>query len=174
MFDHETTAADVLTDAALGAIAGVAATAAMGPLTTFLSKRQPQAAKRQEQEVNARAGTPPTVKVAEKAASTLGKTLPAHRHSLAGKVVHYGFGTFWGAALGAVSAGWKPLPPGSGVALGILLWLSMDEGALPALGLSGKPRESPRETHTRGLASHVLYGVVLDRSLALLQGALRR
>ena len=174
MRDLETTAADVLTDAALGAIAGVAATAAMGPLTTYLQKRQPEAARRREKEVSERQGAPPTVKVAEKAASAVGTPLPANTRSLAGKVVHFGFGTFWGAALGALSAAWKPLPPGAGVALGILLWLSMDEGALPALGLSGKPREYPRQTHSRGLAGHVLYGVVLDRSLALLRGALRR
>jgi uncharacterized membrane protein YagU involved in acid resistance len=174
MLDHETTAADVLTDAALGAIAGVAASAAMGQLTTYLSKRQSEHARRQEKAVNERLDAPPTVKVAEKAVSAVGRSLPAHRRSLAGSVVHFGFGTFWGAALGALSARWKPLPPGTGVALGILLWLSMDEGALPALGLSGKPKEYPRQTHARGLAGHVVYGVVLDRSLALLQGALGR
>ena len=76
MFDHETTAADVLTDAALGAIAGVAATAAMGPVTSYLSKRQPEPAKRREKKVNERLGAPPTVKVAQKAVSTLGKSLP--------------------------------------------------------------------------------------------------
>ena len=111
MFDHETTAADVLTDAALGAIAGVAATAAMGPLTSYLSKHQPEPAKRREKEVNEKLGAPPTVKVAQKAVATLGKSLPAHRHSLAGNVVHYGFGTFWGAALGALSARWRAAPP---------------------------------------------------------------
>ena len=174
MLDHEITAADVLTDAALGAIAGVAATAAMGPLTTYLSRRQSDHARRQEEAVNERLGAPPTVRVAEKAVSTVGKSLPAHRSSLAGNVVNFGFGTFWGAALGALSARWKPLPPGAGVALGILLWLSMDEGAVPALGLSGKPKEYPRATHARGLAGHVVYGVVLDRSLALLRGALGR
>lgn len=174
MFEPETTAADVLTDAALGALAGVAATAAMGPLTSYLSKRQPEPAARREKEVNQKLGAPPTVKVAEKAAAAVGTPVPAHRRSLAGNVVHYGFGTFWGAALGALSARWKPLPPGAGVALGILLWMSMDEAALPALGLSAKPHEYPRETHARGLAAHVLYGVVLDRSLALLRGALGR
>jgi len=163
MFEHETTAADVLTDAALGAIAGVAATAAMGPLTSHLSKHQPR-----------KLGAPPTVKLAQKAVPTLGKSLPARRHSLAGSVIQYGFGTFWGAALGALSARWKPLPPGAGVALGIILWASMDEAALPALGLSGKPGESPRQAHARGLAAHVLHGVVLDRGLALLRGALGR
>ena len=50
MFEPETTAADVLTDAALGAIAGAAATAAMGPLTSYLSKRQPESAKRLEKD----------------------------------------------------------------------------------------------------------------------------
>ena len=174
MFDHETTAGDVLTDAALGALAGAAASAAMGPLTTYLARHQPEPAKRQEKAVSERVGAPATVKVAKTAASAVGTSIPRRRESLAGQVVHYGFGTFWGAALGALSARWKPLPPGIGVALGILLWASMDEGALPALGLSGKPREYPPETHARGLAGHVLYGVVLDRSLALLRLALRR
>ncbi|HZW88321.1 MAG TPA: DUF1440 domain-containing protein [Myxococcaceae bacterium] len=174
MFEPETTAADVLTDAALGAIAGVAATAAMGPLTTYLSKTQPEPAARQEKEVNKKLGAPPTVKVAEKAAAAVGTSVPPHRRSLAGNVVHDGLGTFWGAALGALSARWRPLPPGAGVALGILLWMSMDEAPLPALGLSAKPHESPRETRARGLAAHVVYGVVLDRSLAVLRGALGR
>ena len=88
--------------------------------------------------------------------------------------MHYGFGTFWGAVLGAIASRWNPLPPGAGVALGILLWISVDEGALPALGLTGKPNEYPRETHVRGLAGHMVYGVVLDRTLAVLRSALRR
>jgi hypothetical protein len=174
MFDQEPTAADVWTDAALGAIAGAAATAAMTPLTTYLSKRQPESAKRQEKEVSELLGAKPTVKVAQKAAAAVGTVIPPARRSLAGQVVHDGFGTFWGAALGALASRWKPLPPGAGVALGILLWLSIDEGALPALGLSAKASAYPRQTHVRGLAGHLLYGVVLDRSLAVLRSALRR
>ena len=174
MFDHETTAGDVLTDAALGALAGAAASAAMGPLTTYLARHQPEPAKRQEKAVSDRLGAPPTVKVAQKAASALGTAIPSHRRSVAGQVVHYGFGSFWGAVLGGLSARWRTLPPGAGVALGILLWMSIDEGALPALGLSGKPGEYPRQSHVRGLAAHVLYGVVLDRGLAALRAALKR
>ena len=174
MFEHETQAGDVLTGAALGAIAGAAATAAMGPLTTYLQNHAPEPAKREETATSERLGAPPTVKVAEKAADAVGTSLPEGRRSLAGNVVHYGFGTFWGAALGALAARWRTLPPGTGVALGILLWMTADEAALPALGLSGKHDEYPRETHVRGLAGHVLYGVVLDRGLALLKAAAHR
>lgn len=174
MLDHETTPGDVVTGAALGALAGLAASAAMDPLTTYLSKHQPEPAKQQEKAITERIGAPPTVKVAQRAASALGTSLPAKRSSLAGEVVHYGFGTFWGAVFGAFASRWKPLPPGAGVALGILLWLSVDEAALPALGLSGKPGDYPRETHLRGLAGHVLYGVVLDRSLAILRATVGR
>src|SRR5262249_49705520 len=39
MLDHQITAADVLTDAALGAVAGLTASAAMGPLTSYLQRR---------------------------------------------------------------------------------------------------------------------------------------
>ena len=174
MFEREPNAGDVLTDAALGALAGAAATALMSPLTTYLSKHEPEPARRKEQEVTRRLGAPPTVKAAEKLAGAVGASIPADRRSLAGEVMHYGFGTFWGAVLGAFASRWRPLPPGAGVALGILLWLSVDEAALPALGLSGKPNEYPRETHVRGLAGHIAYGVVLDRTLALLRSTLRR
>ena len=174
MFEREPSAGEVLTDAALGALAGAAATAVMTPLTTYLSKHDPEPAKRQEKEVSSRFGAPPTVKVAEKLAGTVAASIPAGRRSLAGKVMHYGFGTFWGAALGALASRWKPLPPGAGVALGILLWISVDEGALPALGLTGKPSEYPRETHVRGLAGHIVYGVVMEGTLALLRSAVRR
>jgi hypothetical protein len=174
MFEREPSAGEVLTDAALGALAGAAATAVMTPLTTYLSRHDPEPAQRKEQEVSRRFGDPPSVKVAEKLAGTVGASIPPERRSLAGGVVRYGFGTFWGAVLGGFASRWKPLPPGAGVALGILLWLSVDEGALPALGLTGKPREYPRETHVRGLAGHIVYGVVLDGTLALLRGALRR
>ena len=174
MFEHETTGGEVATGAALGALAGLAASAAMGPLTSDLARRQPERGRRQEANVARRIGGAPAVKAAEKLASAAGTRLPGRGRSLAGEVVHYGFGTFWGAAFGALAARWKPLPPGAGVALGILLWLSMDEAALPALGLSGKPGEYPRESHVRGLAGHLLYGVVLDRSLALLRSAVGR
>ena len=174
MLDHQTTASDVLTSSALGALAGLAATAAMGPVTERLRRGAPEPVKHQEQAVTERVGGPAPVQAAEKAAAAVGTRLPAHRRALAGSVVHYGFGTFWGAVLGGLSARWRPLPPGAGVALGILLWLSIDEGAVPALGLSGKPGEYPRRTHLHGLAAHVVYGVVLDRTLALLRSATGR
>jgi len=174
MPEDDTTPGDLLTGAALGALAGAVAGAAMEPLTTSLTKRAPDSANRREKAVTDRIGGPPTVKAAEKAAAAVGTTIPPRRRTLSGEVVHYGFGTFWGAVFGALASRWRPLPPGAGAALGVLLWLSMDEGALPALGLTGKPTEYPRESHFRGLASHLLYGVVLDRSLAILRAAFSR
>ena len=56
MFEREPNAGEVLTDAALGALAGAPATAVMAPLTTYLSKHEPEAAKRKEQEVSRRFG----------------------------------------------------------------------------------------------------------------------
>src|SRR4029453_8848271 len=130
MFEREPSAGEVLTDAALGALAGAAATAVMTPLTTYLSRHDPEPSQRKEQEVSRRFGDPPSVKVAEKLAGAVGASIPPERRSLAGGGVRYGFGTFWGACLGGAARRWTPPPPGAGVALGILLWLSVDEGAL--------------------------------------------
>src|SRR5262245_32820307 len=106
MFDREPNAGEVLTDAALGALAGAAATAVLTPLTTYLSRHAPEPARRKEQEVSRRLGAPPPVKVAPKLAGAVGASVPAEQRSLAGGVMHYGFGTFWGAALGAIASRW--------------------------------------------------------------------
>jgi hypothetical protein len=42
------------------------------------------------------------------------------------------------------------------------MWLVADEGAVPALGLTPGPRAFPWQTHARGLAAQLVFGLVAE------------
>ena len=50
----------------------------------------------------------------------------------------------------------------AGVGFGTLFWAAVDEGLVPALGLTPGPRAFPWQTHARGLAGHLTFGTVTD------------
>ncbi len=47
-----------------------------------------------------------------------------------------------------------------GVVFGALFWAVEDEGISPVLGLVGDNTKYPLEAHIRGLAAHVIFGIV--------------
>jgi putative membrane protein len=101
-----------------------------------------------------------TMKAAGKIASIAGRQLSHAQRKKLGPVVHYSFGTLQGALYGSIaemagnSEGLLP-----GLVFGSALFLAVDEVAVPALGLSGKPTEYPISSHLYGLAAHLVYGV---------------
>lgn len=72
---------------------------------------------------------------------------------------HYGFGTLMGALYGIIAEEFPSAKAGFGTAFATGLFLVADEGAVPALKLSGPPREYPLSSHLGALASHLVYGV---------------
>ena len=107
-----------------------------------------------------------TMKAAGKIACLAGVRLSHEARKKAGPVIHYAFGTAMGAAYGlareAAPRQLRRSPLLSGVAFGGLLFLAADEFAVPALGLSGKPSQSPASRHLYGLVSHLVYGLTLE------------
>lgn len=107
-------------------------------------------------------------KTASKLAELAGKALPQESKKNAGSLVHYGFGTVVGALYGLgmemTNGRRKTRRMLPGVLFGAGLFLAADELALPALDLSGKPSETPLETHLYGLVSHLVYGLALERA----------
>lgn len=101
-----------------------------------------------------------TMKAAGKAGELLGRELSHEAKKKLGPVVHYGFGTLQGAVYGTVleAAGDKGGLL-AGLAFGAALFALADEIAVPALGLSGKPSESPLSTHLYALGAHLVYGL---------------
>jgi putative membrane protein len=80
----------------------------------------------------------------------------------AGAAVHYVFGGASGALYGAVSEMWPAAAVCTGSAFGAAVWLTADEIAVPALGLSRPAKDYPLSKHAYALASHLVYGVTTE------------
>lgn len=152
-------------DAIAGALAGLGASWVMSALYRPIMRAGSEETLRRER--RAQAGMPPsTVRAAEAAARAVGTSLPDRRaQALGGKAVHYGYGVAWGAAFAlaarALSARHRP-PLAAGLAFGALLWVVSDELLVPLFGFSREPARYPPSSHLKGLAAHLVYGVVTD------------
>jgi hypothetical protein len=57
---------------------------------------------------------------------------------------------------------------GNGLLFGTAFWAVIDEGANTALALTPGPTAFPWQTHARGLAGHLVFGVAADTALRAL------
>ncbi len=155
---------DLLTDVALGAVAGLAGTWVMNQVTTYLYEREdPQA---REREDAARHGRTAYGIAVEKVADAVGaKPLPEPRQKQLGQALHWALGASGGAIYGALRGRVPGVDAGQGLAYGTAFWGAMDEGANTALGLTPPPAAFPWQAHARGLAGHLAYAVVIDTLL---------
>jgi putative membrane protein len=108
-----------------------------------------------------------TMKAAGKVALMTGDKLSHEQKKKAGPYVHYGFGTAMGALYGLAheyvprpARSWPAIISGSGY--GTALFVGADEVAVPALGLSKAPGDTPISSHIYGWLSHLVYGVTLE------------
>jgi putative membrane protein len=163
-----------------GAAAGLAGTVAMTQFQTLWSKSSEKLSRNGGTNASSAQSAPETEDATMKAA---GKLAELARHRLSrdekkklGPIVHYAFGTGMGALYGAlVEIGPRDLRRHdllSGLGFGSVLFAGADEVAVPALGLSGKPSESPASSHLYALASHIVYGVTAGAVRKTVRGAL--
>jgi hypothetical protein len=149
-----------------GAIAGAVATWIMDRVTTRMYQHENASARRRED--RARHGRTAYEAAAEKAARALGRRLtPGERHRL-GVAIHWALGIAAGAAYGAFGRRIPAFRRAGGSAFGTTFWAAIDEGLVSLLGLTPPPKAFPWETHARGLAGHLTYGIVADRTLRVL------
>jgi hypothetical protein len=153
----------VATDIALGALAGAAATWVMGKATTYLYEHEDEAVRHREDE--ARGGRTAYVVAAGRAAAAVGRTLDEEQENKLGAAIHWGLGVGAGAFYGAMRGRIPGADWGQGTAFGTAFWLVVDETANPVLGLTPGPAAFPWQTHARGLAGHLVFGVVADTVL---------
>ncbi len=146
---------DLVTDAALVAVAGFGAAKVMGKATTLLYEQQTEAKKQEE---DASYGVAYNV-AARKTAALAGRELSQDQAGKAGMAIHY-----------ALSFGWVPVymvlrrrfgmgPFGAGIASGLSMAVLVDEIGNPLLGFTPPPQAYPLVTHLRGLAGHLVYGL---------------
>jgi putative membrane protein len=96
--------------------------------------------------------------------------LTQNEKTAAGTAIHYAFGITTGGMYG-VAAEFSPnITAGAGLPFGSFIWLTTDEGIVPALGLSKSPSEYPLSIHAYAFASHLVYGLTAE----MVRRALRR
>ncbi len=112
-----------------------------------------------------------------KAASAISETVADHplsqkEKTIAGPAVHYVFGSTMGALYG-IAAELNPKSSGGwGAPFGAALWLAADELAVPVLGLSGSPSDTPVTTHASAFAAHIVYGFTTEAVRRAVRAAL--
>jgi hypothetical protein len=106
---------------------------------------------------------PATVKAASAVSEGLfGHELTTSEKQVGGAAVHYAVGGLTGALYGAAVEVQPAVAAGVGVPYGTAVWLVVDEGAVPALGLSKPVTEYPLSNHVYALVSHFVLGLTTD------------
>ena len=182
---------DVLKGLAAGIVGGLVASAVMNQFQALLSRlaegeershgaqslqqgspqkgvgRELQAEGKDEEEDDAteRLANAISVKVS-------GRELTEREKETAGTALHYAMGTTSGALYGALAEVIPQVKSGAGMPFGVAVWLTADEGILPAAGLSKSPAEYPLSVHAYAFASHLVYGLTTELVRRAVRGAL--
>jgi hypothetical protein len=153
-------------DLVKGAIAGAVATWVMGKVPTFMYEREDRWVRRAEDDV--RGGKTSYGAAADKAARMAGASLDQTQREQFGSAIHWALGIGAGATYAVMRRRFQGIGSVAGLGFGTVFWAVLDEGLVPALGLTPGPREFPWQTHARGLAGHLTFGSVTDGTLRLL------
>ena len=157
-------------DLCKGAIAGAVATWVMGKVTDVMYQREDASARKREDK--ARGGETAYGTAAEKAARVAGTTLGDKQREQAGSALHWTLGIGAGAVYAVMRRRFERVGRLAGVGFGTAFWAAIDEGVVPALGLTPGPLGFPWQTHARGLAGHLTFGTVADGTLRVLDAVI--
>ena len=146
---------DVVSGAAAGVIGGYVGTLVMSPVTTKLEELTPEADKQREKAVSP--GSPYKIGV-QKAADLAGVKLDDKQVDAAASAVPYTVGIAGGLLYVALRRIARMNSVLAAVFSGTALFLFVDEGLTPTLGLSAPNNQYPLTTHLRGFLGHLAYG----------------
>jgi uncharacterized membrane protein YagU involved in acid resistance len=145
------------TDIAVGLLAGLVATRVTDLAQGPLRRMTPASVARRERRVSP-GGASSSQVAAKRVAEHLGHAPGQQRVASLGRAVHLGVGMAWGPVYGLLRRHGGLGPIGAGLATGVAMSLVLDEGVVPALGLSAANQDYPILTHVRGLLAHLVYG----------------
>lgn len=162
----------VVVDIAVGLFAGLVATQVTNLAQGPLKRLTPDSVERHEKRV--RPGASSSLVAAQKTARTLDVSLSRREEEIWGKTIHFATGIGWGPVYGLLRryGGLQPVSAalGSGVAMSLIL----DEGLVPALGLSAPSHHYLTHTRARGFVAHLAYGIAVGLAAEGLGRLLRR
>lgn len=148
----------------IGLLAGVAAgLVASAAMAAFQSAAEPLLPESDED--------PSTVETADMPGeAATGASVPSPHREASGMAVQYIAGAVMGGIYGVLTEYRPEASAGFGSAYGIATSTLLDEAAVPALDLGSDPSEAPLESHLYGVASHLVYGIVLEGVRRLIGG----
>lgn len=148
----------------IGLMAGIAAgLVASAAMAAFQAAAEPSVPESDED--------PSTVKAADAVSRAVtGHKLPDANREASGQMVHYIAGAVMGGIYGVLTEYRPEASAGFGSAYGIATSTLLDEAAVPALDLGSAPDEAPIGSHIYGVASHLVYGIVLEGVRRLFAG----
>lgn len=163
--------ARIIGQTAAGIAGGLAASFVMSKFQsgwkTLAREFDPDSAERQAKE-----GESATVKAANRVSQkSTGEPVPEPHKETAGEAVHYGFGALLGGLYGAAGAVAPQVRAGFGTLFGTAVWAVADEIAVPAADLSKPPQQVPPSQHLYAIASHLLFGAVVEGSRRAIEGS---
>ena len=111
---------------------------------------------------------PSTVKAADKVwMAVSGKPIPKRFRPASGQALHYGLGAALGGVYGGVAHVSPAITKGRGSGFSSAIWLGLDEGLLPRLGLGKTWTDTPAAEHLYGFLSHAVFGASLEAARRL-------
>ena len=165
-------ASKLVSGAAAGVIGGYVGTRVMSPVTSKLQELAPEADKAREKAVSP--GSAYKIGV-RKAAGIAGVKLDEEQIETAASAMPYTVGIAGGLLYVFLRRVLRMNPMLAALLSGMTLFVVVDEGLTPTLGLSAPNLEYPLSTHLRGLLGHLAYGAgVAVTAELLMAGASER
>lgn len=149
----------VLVDIVLGLFAGLVATVVTNHAQRPLSWVTPEHVDRHEKQV--RPGASSSLVAAQKIAQALDISPSQRGEELWGKAIHFGVGVGWGPVYSLLRRYGGLRPFGASLTAGVAMSLILDEGLVPALGLSAPNHHYLAFTRVRGFIAHLVYGAAV-------------
>lgn len=155
-----------------GSVAGVAASVALDQLDWYMWNNLDPETREKTRSVRPERLDPGHV-IARKVARAMGTDIepkgPDNQHP-AGVAVHLALGMGPALAYAAMRDRTPALAAGGGTLFGLGLFLVHDEGLNTITGTGAKPQDYPWQAHARGLIAHLVYGLVLEGTMRMIDG----
>jgi hypothetical protein len=148
---------------AAGALAGAIGSLAQDMFfaaTARLTPRPPKGAFQppEPEQVNETA----TQTIARRAVDGLAKRGSLRNKQAAGNLVHYGFGSAWGALYGLLAGSSRAFTtPLGALGFGVGVWVVSEDVMLPVFRVSAWPTAYPVRTHVYAITAHLVYGAAV-------------
>lgn len=102
------------------------------------------------------------------AAGMFGRDISAYTQAV-GEVVHFTYGSAWGALYGLLQGSYRRAPGPFGLLFGVVVWLAGPATLVPAMRLWPPPHKEPPLRLAMMIAGHLIYGAAVAATFEVLE-----